>query len=81
MDLLGFATTAIVEDPSDRLSHASYFIQAADLCAYAAVRKARPTKKLGGEMWDLLGDAKEDCRIGEVNKLSGGPRGIKVWPK
>ena len=66
----------IVEDPSDRQSEESYFIQLADLNAYASYRKVQPFSKLGGEMWDELGDA----RLEEVNKLAGGPTGIKVFP-
>lgn len=70
------AALRVVEDPSDRQSHESYFIQLADLNAYASYRKVQPTSKLGGEMWDELGEA----RLEEVNKLAGGPTGIKVFP-
>lgn len=66
----------VVEDPSDRHSDQSYFVQLADLNAYAALRKCRPTNKLDGTMWDELGAA----RLEEVNRLAGGPIGIKVFP-
>lgn len=73
----------IVEDPSDRDSKESYFIQLADLNAYAAVRWIWPTEKqFGKEMWDSL----DTSRLLEVNKLTGGPEdtrppGIKVFPQ
>lgn len=66
----------VVEDPSDRHSEESFFIQLADLNAYAALRKCNPTARLDGKMWDELGDA----RLEEVNRLAGGPTGIKVFP-
>lgn len=66
----------IVEDPSDRCSRESYFIQLADLNAYAAFRRVFPGANFGGEYWDELGVA----RIQEVNALRGGPPGIVVWP-
>lgn len=66
----------IVEDASDRRSRESYFIQLADLNAYAAYRKVNPARTFGGELWDELGDA----RVLEVNSLRGGPPGIVVWP-
>jgi hypothetical protein len=66
----------VVEDPSDRRSSESYFVQLADLNAYAAFRKIFPGVNVGDELWDELGDA----RIAEVNALRGGPTGIVVWP-
>jgi len=66
----------IVEDPSDRRSRESYFIQLADLNAYASFRKVFPSPNFGEDVWDLLGDS----RILEVNKIRGGPPGIVVWP-
>jgi hypothetical protein len=67
----------IVEDPSDRKSHASYFIQLADLNAYAAHRLLLPTRTVGAELWEAIGDA----RLRQVNQLTGGPPGIVVWPR
>lgn len=66
----------IVEDSSDRRSSESFFIQLADLNAYAAFRKVFPGKSFGEDIWDELGDA----RVAEVNYLRGGPPGIVVWP-
>lgn len=66
----------IVEDPSDRNSKNSYFIQLADLNAYAAFRRVYPGPNFGPDVWDSLGNT----RIPDVNKLRGGPPGIVVWP-
>ena len=68
--------TNIVEDPSDRKSTESYFVQLADLNAYAAFRVAFPGGNFDGNVWETLGDA----RLTEVSRLSGGPNGIVVWP-
>ncbi len=65
----------IVEDPSDRKSHESFFIQLADLNAYAAAQKIRPGKNVDGRFWDALGDS----RIKEVNSTADEPVGIKIW--
>lgn len=67
----------IVEDSSDRRSHESYFIQFADLNAYAAFRRVFPGSTFGTDIYDELGDA----RLTAVNSISGGPTGIVVWPK
>jgi hypothetical protein len=67
----------IVEDPSERRSRESFFIQLADLDAYAAFRNVFPAHNVSGDLWNELGDA----RISEVTKLKkGGPVGIVVWP-
>jgi len=66
----------IVEDSSDRRSSESFFIQLADLNAYAAFRKVFPGKTFDDTIWDELGPS----RIAEVNNLRGGPPGIVVWP-
>jgi hypothetical protein len=66
----------IVEDSSDRRSRESFFIQLADLNAYAAFRKVFPGATFGEDIWDELGDA----RVAEVNQVRGGPAGIVVWP-
>lgn len=67
----------IVEDSTPRDSKASYFVQLADLAAYAAIRVLAPTKSMGASQCNLLGPT----RIEEVSKLSGGPHGIVKWPK
>jgi hypothetical protein len=67
----------IVEDPNFRKSWESYFIQLADLNAYAAHRAVYPEDYFDGSYWELLGDT----RVKEVSKLRPGhPRGISVWP-
>lgn len=66
----------IIDDPSDRQSHESYFIQLADLNAYAAYRCVMPSAKIGPDLWDELAEA----RIPKVNSIRGGPCGIVVWP-
>jgi hypothetical protein len=67
----------VVEDPSPRNSRDSYFIQLADLVAYAAVRRIDPTARFGVTAWNLLGPS----RIKEVSRLVGGPFGIVAWPR
>lgn len=67
----------IVEDSSDRRSHESFFVQFADLNAYASFRRVFPGASFGIDMWEELGSA----RVSAVNRLSGGPAGIVVWPK
>lgn len=73
----------IIEDPNDRDSDRSYFIQFADLLVYAAYRKLFPipnsTKVSGfdGRYWDQL----SACLDTNVNKLSGGHPGIVAWPQ
>ncbi len=68
----------ILEDPNDRQSHDSYFIQLADWNAYAAHRSSyvAPTAGVDPGLWDALGAS----HLLEVNKLRGGPPGIVVWP-
>jgi hypothetical protein len=71
----------ILDDPVPRKSHESYFIQLADLDAYAAFRKLyaptpRPVNIVPQNMWDELGTA----AFAKVNALSGGPPGIVSWP-
>ena len=67
----GQQPSRIIEDPSDRKSHESYFVQLADLNAYAAFRKVFPGANVDGQLWDALGD----CRIQEI-----GEAGIKMLP-
>lgn len=66
----------IIEDSSDRDSRESYFIQFADLNAYAAVRHVSPNNRLSAKYWELLGVA----RVAEVSKIHGGPTGIVKRP-
>lgn len=67
----------LLEDSSDRRSDESYFIQLADLNAYAAYKHEYPGGGIGQELWNELGDS----RMKEVNRLAGGPPGIVAWPK
>jgi len=71
----------IIDDPVPRKSHESYFIQLADLNAYAAFRKLYPppvrsVQIVPQDMWDELGAA----AFSKVNQVSGGPPGIVSWP-
>jgi hypothetical protein len=74
--VLSRPASCIIEDPSFRKSYDSYFIQLADLNAYAANRHLFPRAYFGSSYWDELGDA----RVKDVNKNSGGPCGIKFSP-
>jgi hypothetical protein len=67
----------LLDDPVSRNSKQSYFLQLADLAAYAAFRRhypppVRPVQIVPQLMWDELGAA----RFGPVNMYSGGPPGI-----
>ncbi|MGH7559329.1 MAG: DUF3800 domain-containing protein [Gemmatimonadota bacterium] len=77
----------VFEDPVPKDSRQSYFIQMADLVAYAAFRwiyppPARTSVIVPQDMWDELGDA----RYAKVNELRKGPpgvvcpAGIVCWP-
>jgi len=71
----------ILDDPVPRNSQESYFIQLADLDAYAAFRKVyappgRDTQIVPQDMWDELGTA----ALARANYLRGGPPGIVSWP-
>lgn len=68
----------ILEDPSDRKSEDSYFVQLADLNVYATHRHSAvdPRKRVPNGLWDRLGGPKADIRILGVNRSSGGPPGI-----
>jgi Protein of unknown function (DUF3800) len=71
-------TERIIEDPNDRQSHDSYFIQLADWNAFACHRSqyVDPKPHVPDDLWDELGD----CRLLAVNKVTGGPPGIVVYP-
>jgi hypothetical protein len=69
--------TKLIDDPVARDSRQSYFLQHADLAAYAAFRRVQPPPErriqiVPQNMWDNLGTA----ALGDVNKYSGGPPGI-----
>ena len=71
--------TRLVEDPQPRTWQLSYFIQAADLVAYAAFRAVSPpgagaARVTPSSLWGELGPA---CHV-RVNRLAGGVPGIVV---
>lgn len=79
---LSVPLTRLVDDPVPRNSTQSYFVQFADLSAYAAFRRLYPppTRRVQivpQGMWDELGDA----RFAPVSSLVGGVRGIVHWPR
>ncbi len=47
---------ALIEDPVERQSHESYFIQLADLNSYAAYRHDFPSRLYGPDLWEQIGD-------------------------
>lgn len=71
----------IVDDPVPRQSSQSYFVQLADLAAYAAFRYVYPpgaklAQIVPTGMWDELGTA----RFLPVSSVAGGPSGLVVGP-
>lgn len=71
----------LIDDPVPRDSRQSFFIQLADLSAFAAYRKLYPPPAHRGTvcpraMWDQLGDA----RFTSANEQAGGIPGIVHWP-
>lgn len=73
----------ILEDPSDRKSSSSYFIQLTDLNAYACHRSkyVDPVSKMDRNLWDELASGVVDVRLLEINQNVGGwPPGIKMAP-
>lgn len=74
-------TRLLLDDPVSRRSDESFFLQLADLNAYAAFRHvfpppARTVQIVPQRMWEELGDA----RFAPVSGLKRGPRGIVAWP-
>lgn len=80
--VLNVPFTRLLDDPVARDSAQSYFIQLADLNAYAAFRRlypppSRPVQIVPTNMWDELGDA----RFRPVRRpLYGDPPGIVPGP-
>jgi hypothetical protein len=76
--MLSIPLVRIIEDPNDRQSHDSYFIQLADWNAYAAHRSVYVQQKPGTDptAWGALAGA----RLLDVNAVRGGPPGIVLWP-
>jgi hypothetical protein len=79
---LKFEIERVVEDPSFRDSRKSYFVQIADLNAYASHRSqyVQPIKKFNSGLWDKLSTESGEARNLDVNKTVGGPPGIKLYP-
>lgn len=75
---LQIPTERILEDPNDRSSRDSYFIQIADWAAYAAHRSSYvdPNQVASSGLWDTLA-AKH---LTAVNKTRGGPPAIVKYP-
>jgi hypothetical protein len=69
----------LIEDPFDKKSSESYFIQLADWNAYAAHRykEIAPNNKVPNDLWNSL----KPVFLNEVNELTGGPSGIVLWPR
>lgn len=76
----------LIDDPVPRNSQQSYFIQMADLCAYAAFRRLYPPPPKRAsvcpqEMWDELGAAIHTQANQLVRGTAGsGVPGIPEWP-
>ncbi|HDM75204.1 MAG TPA: DUF3800 domain-containing protein [Deltaproteobacteria bacterium] len=76
-EAIDFPTDFIVEDPNERVSHRSFFVQLADWNAYAAHRSRYVDPKgMIDDLWDEL----KSVRLYEVNALRGGPPGIVKYP-
>lgn len=77
-------TERILEDPSNRKSTDSYFVQLADINAYASHRSkyVEPISKMNADIWDELATEFDDVRVLEINKNDGKgrPPGIKIYP-
>lgn len=75
---ISFPTQRIIEDPNERKSQDSYFIQLADWNAYATHRSryVDPIERVPDDLWDELAGT----HLLEVNALRGGPPGIVKYP-
>lgn len=73
-----FPIRQVIEDPNERPSSDSYFVQLADWNAYAAHRSqyVDGQPKVPGDLWDELGDR----LLLEVTSVRGGPPGIVYYP-
>lgn len=74
--------TYLIDDPVPRDSKHSFFIQLADLNAYAAFRDTyapppRVVQIVPQDTWNQIGAG----RFFEANSLKGGTPGVVVWPK
>lgn len=75
--------TYLIDDPVPRDSKHSFFVQLADLNAYAAFRDAFPPTSqrvvpiVPQTTWNEIGDG----RFAAANSLVGGTPGIVLWPR
>lgn len=78
-ETLSVPAERIIEDPNDRQSHDSYFIQLADWSAYATYRSyyVDPQPNVPDDLWDEL----RDLHLLSVNQLRGGPPAIVYYPQ
>jgi len=76
--VLAIPADRIIEDPNERDSRQSFFVQMADLNAYAAHRSRYidPLNDGTESLWDELAGS----RLLAVNSLRGGPPGIVIRP-
>src|ERR1700683_5257415 len=77
-ETLSIPTQRIIEDPNDRKSHDSYFIQLADWNAYACHRSQHidPQPSVPPGLWDEIANLHRTS----VNQLRGGPPAIVRYP-
>lgn len=75
---IAFPIQRIIEDPNERVSQESYFIQICDLAAFAAHRSKYidPGYGVPDDLWEEL----SDLLLTDVNKVRGGPPGIVKYP-
>ncbi len=73
-----FPIVRVLEDPNERSSADSYFVQLADWNAYAAHRSQHvdPMPGVPGDLWDEL----DATLLLEVNRVRGGPPAIVRYP-
>ena len=81
--LLNVPFRNLLDDPVPRVSAQSYFVQLADLNAYAAFRRLNPPPAARGKvvpmrMWDFLGDA--HLTVVRNTSKYGGPPAIVPGP-
>ena len=74
--------TRLIDDPVPKASHESYFLQMADLVAYAAFRRIYvPSKSVGGvvnqNMWENLGQG--IFAPANQNRVVTAPGIVEIW--
>ena len=71
--------TRILDDPIPRASQHSYFVQMADLVAFALVRRDYQRKKLGNFKFETYFDILNPILLTQATQHD--PQGIVYWPK